>query len=244
MKRLSLFFLLTCLTLIFSINHTQADEADLQAEKADLQAEKVDLQAFEADLEALEANLKAFETDLQVVGTKTQAEETPLEEYLVGINDILQIDILRPEALTAMETVTPDGAISFPYIGTVMVKGKTLNQIQQLIQSKLADGYMKYPVVTVSLKESRSKKFFVYGEVVHPGSYPIEPNTTVLKAISIAGGFTKYGSSSNVKILRTRDEGVGYNAIKVKIRAIMGGDSDSDLILKSGDIVVVSEGIF
>jgi len=234
----------TCLTLIFSINHTQAEEADLQAEQADLQAEQADLKTFEANLQTLEADLKAFETDLQAVETKTQVEKTESEEYRVGVNDILQIDILRPEALTAMETVTPDGSISFPYIGTVVVIGKTLNEIQHLIQTQLGRGYMKYPVVTVSLKESRSRKFFVYGEVVSPGAYPIEPNTTVLKAISIAGGFTKYGSSSHVKILRTRGEGIGYEAIKIRIRDIMRGDSDSDLVLKSGDIVVVSEGVF
>jgi polysaccharide export outer membrane protein len=103
---------------------------------------------------------------------------------------------------------------------------------------------MKYPVVSVSLKESRSKKFFVYGEVNKPGTYIMEDNMSVLRAISIAGGFTKFGSSSNVKVLRPKKNAGGYDAIKVNIKAIMAGDAKVDIPLGPDDIVVVSEGVF
>jgi protein involved in polysaccharide export with SLBB domain len=71
----------------------------------------------------------------------------------------------------------------------------------------IADGYMEYPLVTVYLKEVKSKKYLVSGEVLKPGSYPLEDNTTVLKAISIAGGFSKYGNASRVKVLRQKAGG-------------------------------------
>lgn len=165
------------------------------------------------------------------------------KEYKVGVGDVLTISVLRPENITIIANVAPDGTISFPYIGQVKVKGLSLSQIENLIQTKLSEGYMKYPVVTVSLKEPRSKKFFVYGEVVKPGAYFLDENTTVLKAISMAGGFTKFGSSK-VKILRERKDGKGYKVIKVNIKAIMNGKSEEDILLQPGDIVVVSEGVF
>jgi polysaccharide export outer membrane protein len=165
-------------------------------------------------------------------------------EYTVGIEDVLEISVLQPEKLITTTTVAPDGSISFPYIGNVPVKGMTLGEIQEDIQAKLADGYMKYPVVSVSLQASRSRKFFVYGEVIRPGTYAIEENVTVLKAISMAGGFTRFGSSSRVKVLRLREEGAGYQALKVNIKGVMDGDPDADIILKPEDIVVVSEGVF
>lgn len=165
-------------------------------------------------------------------------------EYTVGIEDVLNIKVLKPEELANTVTVAPDGAITFPYIGSVVVKGRTIAQIQDEIQTRLANGYMKYPVVSVSLQESRSLKFFVYGEVEKPGSYPMENNTTVLRAISMAGGFTKFGSSSRVKVLRAKKAGVGYDAISVNIKRVMDGDSDEDVLLKQGDIVTVSEGVF
>ena len=172
------------------------------------------------------------------------AEDTVQVGYAVGIDDVLEISVLQPEKLATSVTVAPDGSISFPYIGNVNVKGMTLGQIQEEIQTRLADGYMKYPVVAVSLRESRSRKFFVYGEVLRPGTYPIHENVTVLKAISMAGGFSKYGSSSNVKVLRPKKTGAGYETIKVNIRAVMNGSSEADILLKPEDIVVVSEGIF
>jgi polysaccharide export outer membrane protein len=165
-------------------------------------------------------------------------------EYILGVDDVLGVSVLQPDKLDVIVTVSPDGSITFPYVGTVPVKGLTMAQVQESIRAKLADGYMKYPVVSVSLKESRSKKFFVYGEVNKPGTYIMEDNMSVLRAISIAGGFTKFGSSSNVKVLRPKKNAGGYDAIKVNIKAIMAGDAKVDIPLGPDDIVVVSEGVF
>lgn len=173
-----------------------------------------------------------------------KAEEPAKVEYTVGIDDVLDISILQPEKLATTVTVAPDGSITFPYIGNVQVKGITLSKIQEEIQTRLADGYMKYPVVSVSLRESRSKKFFVYGEVIKPGTYILDEDATVLKAISMAGGFSKFGSSSRVKVLRLKKNEAGYESIKVNINAVMNGSSKDDVLLEPEDIVVVTEGIF
>ncbi len=166
------------------------------------------------------------------------------ESYTVGVDDILEISVLQPDEILRVVTVAPDGTITFPYIGTMRVEGSTIPEIQEKIKDALSDGYMRFPVVVVSLRESRSRKFFVYGEVMRPGSYSLVENTTVLRAISMAGGFTKFGSSSRVKVLRPRRNGAGYETLKIDIRKVMDGDSQEDLPLMAGDMVVVSEGIF
>jgi len=185
----------------------------------------------------------------QPAASAQQAEapkpEVPIStEYIIGNDDVLDITVIQPEKMALMVTVSPDGNINFPYIGTVPVKGMTLEKVQNVIQARLADGYMKYPVVSVTLKECRSKKFFVYGEVARPGTYYLEDNSTILKAISLAGGFTKYGSSSRVKVLRPKKGEKGYDTIKVNINAVMDGSSKDDVVLETGDIVVISEGVF
>ncbi len=173
------------------------------------------------------------------------AQETArAAEYCVGVDDVLDINILQPEKLLSTVTVAPDGSINFPYVGNISINGLTLAKVEQEIQARLADGYMKYPVVSVSLRETRSKKFFVYGEVIRPGTFLLEENTTVLKAISMAGGFSKYGSSSRVKLLRAKPDGAGYENVKVNIAAVINGDSNADTVVKADDIIVVSEGVF
>lgn len=174
--------------------------------------------------------------------SKTEPAKTG--EYRVGVGDILEISVLQPEPITNLSPVASDGTITFPYIGNVSVKGMLLGDVQNDIQARLADGYMKYPVVSVTLKESRSRKFFVYGEVMRPGTFPLEDNTTVLKAISIAGGITKFGSTSRVKILRPYKDKPGYESIKVNMGAAMKGSADSDVVIQPEDIVVVTEGLF
>lgn len=163
--------------------------------------------------------------------------------YAVGVEDVLEIAVLQPEKLSTVNVVSPDGTITFPYIGTVQVRGRTLGAVQDIIQTRLSDGFMRYPVVSVSLRESHSRKFNVYGEVARPGTFPLEENATVLKGISIAGGLTKYGSSSRVKVLRPKKDG-GYDNIKINIKAVMDGDATADIKIEPGDTIVVEEGVF
>ncbi|MFA5272036.1 MAG: polysaccharide biosynthesis/export family protein [Candidatus Omnitrophota bacterium] len=164
--------------------------------------------------------------------------------YKIGVDDVLDIQIIQPEQMLSTVVVSPDGAVTVPYAGNVKVAGLSLPEAEELVKNKLADGYLKYPVISIGLRENRSKKFFVYGEVMKPGTYPLLENTTVLKAISTAGGFTKYGSSSRVKVLRPKKGSPDYETIKINLSAVMGGNSKADVVLEPGDTVVVSEGIF
>jgi polysaccharide export outer membrane protein len=181
---------------------------------------------------------------MAMIGSMSRLGWGQEEVYRIGVDDVIAISILRPEDYETVVTVSPDGFITFPYIGTVRVKDKTLDEVRDTIQSELADGVMKYPVVLVTLKESRSRKFFVYGEVSKPGSYPLDDNITILRAISVAGGFTKYGSSSRVKVLRQREYAPGYERIRVNIGDVMEGKLEEDIVIKPGDVIVVSEGVF
>ncbi len=170
------------------------------------------------------------------------ADAVSSDAYTIGVDDILSVAVLQPEQLLNEVTVSPDGSISFPYIGNVPVKGMSINEVREEIQKRLADGYLKYPSVVVSLKESRSRKFYVYGEVVRPGPYFMQDKTTVLRAISMAGGFTRFGSASRVKVLKAKEDG-STETVQVNIKSVMGGDASADIILRPGDTVVVSEGI-
>lgn len=164
--------------------------------------------------------------------------------YTIGVGDILNVNIIQPDPMQLTVTVSPGGDISVPYIGSVNVKGLTISAAQKIIQQKLAKGYLKYPVVTVSLVESHSRNYTISGEVNNPGNYALVENTTVLRAISIAGGFTRFGSSSRVKILRSRKDRPGYITIKVDLKAVLDGDASADIVIETGDIIVVSEGVF
>lgn len=164
-------------------------------------------------------------------------------EYKVGVNDVLTVAVLQPDPLSVELTVSPDGSISFPYIGSVQVANLTPAQIQDKIQTALRD-YMKYPVVSVSLKEAKSRTFFVYGEVTRPGAYPLNQETSLVQAITTAGGFTRVASTNNIKILRQNPDASGSNSLTVDVSAIMSGKKQDSEKIHSGDVITVSQRFF
>ncbi len=179
-----------------------------------------------------------------VSGAAICAEEAALNvDYLVGVDDIILVTVIQPDKLESELTVSPDGAITFPYIGKVVVKGLTLMQIQENIQTRLAE-YMKYPVVTVSLKESRSRMFFVYGEVKLPGAYPIQQDMSVLRAVSMAGGFTPVAATNDVKILRSKADQSGNKTLSTDVSAVMQGKTQNDIKVEAGDVITVTKRFF
>ncbi|MBI4649981.1 SLBB domain-containing protein [Candidatus Desantisbacteria bacterium] len=171
-----------------------------------------------------------------------EVSEEPPAKYTVGIDDILEISILQPERISTIVAVSPDGAITFPYVGNVQVKDMPMEKIQEKIQSMLAN-YMKYPVISISLRESRSRKFYIYGNVIHPGVYPVEENLTLLRSISIAGGFVQYGPASRVKILRPKKGENVFENIKININDLMAGVT-KDIYIYPQDVIEISAGRF
>jgi polysaccharide export outer membrane protein len=86
--------------------------------------------------------------------------------------------------------------------------------------------------------------FYVYGEVARPGMYPLESGKTVLTAVSMAGGLTKFGAPTKVKVLTKNEQTKAFDTIKVNLNDVISGDSAADIKLKSGDIIVISESAF
>lgn len=168
------------------------------------------------------------------------------EEYRVGIEDMLDVRVMDQQGLDGSYTVAPDGSITVPMAGTVPVKGLTLDEVRKQITARLENGYLRYPVVTVALAQSKKKaRFFIYGEVKAPGEYPIPTAETVtaLTAVTAAGGVAKSGSETRLKILRPKAEGEAYEVMKVDLKAVMS-TGEGDVVVKDGDILIVQEGWF
>ena len=88
-----------------------------------------------------------------------------VEDTTAGQSDLLEIRVSKLEHYSGDFEIGENGSISFPYIGAVESAGRTPAQIESEIQARLADGYLKNPQVVVRIKERRSKKISVFGEV-------------------------------------------------------------------------------
>ncbi|MBI5739904.1 MAG: SLBB domain-containing protein [Nitrospirae bacterium] len=170
------------------------------------------------------------------------AEGAVTDEYRVDVNDVLDIKVLDHEDLHTMTTIALDGSISVPYIGTLNVKNMTLSQIEEEITKKLGEGYINYPVVTVSLVKSMSIKIYAYGEILGRGELPYDKDMTVMKALSTARGVTSDGLFGKLKIKR-KQKGEGGRYKEIRDSGIRNGIIEDkeveNIVLQPDDILIV-----
>jgi len=162
------------------------------------------------------------------------------QEYVVKQGDIIHISVWGEDDLDLEVTINEGGAISYPLIGKVEIAGMTTQEVDDKITGLLKKDYFVNPDVTVAMAVLQ---FFVTGEVSAPGAYPILGNITPLQAITLAGGFTDFGSHT-VKIIRKA--GDKAKTIKVNVDSIEGKESgvDEEYIIKPNDVIVVPRSFF
>lgn len=157
--------------------------------------------------------------------------------YRIQPGDILEISVWNEESLLRQVLVRPDGGLSYPLVGDLQAAGKSIGELQLLVTEKLQK-YIPDPVVTVSTQQLSGNKVFVIGKVARPGEFVANRDMDVVQALSVAGGMTPYAAENKIKILR-RKEGK-LSAIPFRYGDIEKGENlDQNIILKSGDVVVV-----
>jgi len=160
------------------------------------------------------------------------------DDYLIGADDVLAINVWKEPDLSRTVPVRPDGRITLPLIGDIAASGTTPRQLQASIEQDLSK-YISKPSVTVIVQEAKSHKFNIVGEVQKPGAYVLTGPLTVLDAIALAGGFRDWAKVKSIYVLRPGPNGsrnkLAFNYKKV----IKGGDGAENIQLKMGDTVVV-----
>lgn len=126
------------------------------------------------------------------------------QDYTIRERDVLKITVYEHPDLSLSVRVSSDGTITFPLIGNIKVSGLTEKDVQEKIRVLLADGFIVNPQVSVIVEEYKDF-FYVTGEVKKPGAYQYEDGMNVLKAITLAGGFTDKASKRRIKIIRKEE---------------------------------------
>ena len=157
-------------------------------------------------------------------------------QYKLGPEDQIRVSVWENAQLTLDLVVRPDGKISMPLIQDVTAEGQTVAELATQIQEKLT-AFIKEPQVSVIVLQINAPKFYVIGNVVRPGTYPLRGETSVLQALSIAGGFTQFASLKSIKLIR--NTGGRQEVRKINYYDVIGASGEGNLLLKSGDTIAV-----
>jgi len=161
------------------------------------------------------------------------------ENYIIGSEDILYIHVWREDALSRSVPVRVDGYISLPLINEVKAVGLTPLQLKEEITKKLKE-FIETPNVSVTVTEANSFKIFVSGQVRTPGVIRLRSETTLLQLIPMVGGFTDWANQKKILIIRKEEGKEKRMTINYK-RIVDGKDLNSNIILKSGDTIIVPD---
>jgi polysaccharide export outer membrane protein len=159
--------------------------------------------------------------------------------YIIGPEDILEINVWKEPSLTRDVLVRSDGMISLPLIDDVKAAGLTPLQLKKVLTERLK-GYVSAPSVSVIVKDPVSFKVYVTGQVRTPGVQVHRKKITLMQALSLAGGLTD--TADEKKILLIRDTGAKESRFTINYSQVVSGKAEKmNLVLQPGDTIVVPE---
>lgn len=175
-------------------------------------------------------------------------------DYLIGREDVLEIVVWGHDDLERTTPVSLEGMISFPLIGEIPSAGLSTAALGKAIAAKLGEGYIVDPQVTVTVKEYKSQRVFVMGEVNKPGTYAVTRENDILYVLSQAGGPTREAGEDLLIIrpgrpvdraltLEEAEKGK-ERIIRANLRDVLAGDRKSNIAIQNGDTVIVSKSTF
>jgi len=169
-------------------------------------------------------------------GADTSPAPAPAD-YRIGIDDVLDIAVWNVAELQKTVPVRPDGKISLPLVNDVIAAGLTPMELRKQLTEKIS-AYVQSPDVSVVVREIRSLKVSVLGQVRAPGRYDLKGPSTVLDALALAGGFTDFAARRKITILRST--GTTVQRLRFDYDAAVSKASvTNNVLVRPGDIVVV-----
>jgi polysaccharide export outer membrane protein len=157
--------------------------------------------------------------------------------YLVKPGDVLEISVWKEPDLQKQVLVRPDGAFSFPLVGEVDARGKSVPELNKIVGAGVGR-YISDAVVTISVQEIKGNKIYVLGQVNKPGEFIVNPSVNIMQALSMAGGMTPFAATNDIIVLR--GQGKAQQAMAFRYNEVVRGRNlDTNIELQSGDIVVV-----
>ena len=163
------------------------------------------------------------------------------KEIVLGPGDVVGINVWENKDLNAEVTIRPDGFITMPLVGDIKANGETPTSLKNIIKTRLQDFIkLQGTEITVAVKNWKSYRFTMQGEVVRQGVFPSDQFVTVGEAIAMAGGLTRFARRDRIVIFRTDPKTRQVRQIPIDYESLLTGRRpEMNIWIMPGDIVSV-----
>jgi polysaccharide biosynthesis/export protein len=159
------------------------------------------------------------------------------DKYMIGPEDVLNIQVWKEESLSQTVLVRTDGKISLPLLDDVQAAGLTPLKLKEVLTEKFKT-FVENPLVTIIVREAKSFKVYLSGQVMKPGVFALIGETTILQMIAMAGGFTEWANQRKVLLIR-RENGREVRKT-INYKKIVSGEAEN-ILVKPGDTIIVPD---
>ena len=131
----------------------------------------------------------------------TSAQTSDLgNAYKLVIGDKMKLVVFGEDQLSGEIEVGGNGNVALPLVGEIEANGLTTAELTSRIRSRLSEGYLKNPRVTLQLTNLRP--IYVHGEVRNPGEFQFRNGMTFMDAVARAGGFSYRAVTDSIYLRR------------------------------------------
>ena len=155
-------------------------------------------------------------------------------EYKISLRDQITVILSGSKNATYDLDVKLNGSILFPELGEISVAGKTFNEVKQILSVLIDKSYIGVQI-DVSIKNLSAKKITIVGAVKTPGTYLVNPFSTISNALAYSGGVSEIGTLRNIKLIRNNGDVFKFDLYKL----LINGDRSDDLTIEAGDVIVI-----
>ena len=154
--------------------------------------------------------------------------------YRISLQDQFTVILSGSKEAIFDLDVKLDGTILFPELGSIFVVGETFEDVKLKLRNLIDQSYIGVQI-DLSIKNLAAKKITIVGAVSSPGTYLVNPFSTISSALAYSGGISEFGTLRNIKLLRNNGDSYNFDLYKL----LINGDRSDDITIEAGDVILV-----
>ena len=155
-------------------------------------------------------------------------------EYKISLRDQITVILSGSKEAIFNLNVKLNGTILFPELGAILVAGKTFGEVKETLSGLIEQSYIGVQI-DVSIKNLSAKKITIVGAVKAPGTYLVNPFSTISSALAYSGGISEIGTLRSIRLIRSNGNTFNFDLYKL----LINGDRSDDITIEAGDVIVI-----
>jgi polysaccharide biosynthesis/export protein len=166
-------------------------------------------------------------------------------DYVLQPQDLIKLEVFQEPDLERQVRLSQDAQVTLPLIGTIDLKGKTIQQAQNLIRQLYDRDYLVNPQINLLVLEYSKHDVKVLGQVDKAGAVeiPTDKPLKLLDAIALVGGFTRLADRKHITLTRQSSDGKTVTSVINADDILQSRNSSDSVFLEEGDVIFVPERI-